>query len=86
MRTACRILRKAILADTGVLVHYSTCKRCLHKHGLHPLFQPQHNNHILKFATDHMDKPVLSQKSSVLWTPNSVQYLCNTQGRGQPLS
>lgn len=76
-RTARRIVRKAIqnprltarslqkdVADTGVVVHYSTIKRYLYKYGLHgrvirrkPLLRPHHKNQRLNFANEHIDKP-----------------------------
>ena len=86
-RTARRIVRKAIqnprltarslqkdLADTGVVVHYSTIKRYLYKYGLHgrvirrkPLLRPHHKNQRLNFANEHIDKPGAFWKQ-VLWT------------------
>ena len=85
-RTACRIVRKASqnphltarslqkdLADTGVLVHYSTIKRYLYKY-LHGrvirrkhLLRPHHKNQRFKFANKHIDKPDAFWKQ-VLWT------------------
>lgn len=86
-RTARRIVRKASqnprltarslqkdLADTGVVVHYSTIKRYLYKYGLHgrvirrkPLLRPHHKNQRLNFANEHIDKPDAFWKQ-VLWT------------------